>query len=88
MRTYTLYKPNKEYLNLTDDEVKNLDKATVRKILIDNENVLWWEVKFDGDTCYYYIPEWKEDEDLLFLLKNKMPANKFMQVDKETIDNI
>lgn len=84
MREYNIGKIRPKTLNLTDSEIKNLAPTLASKILRDNR---WYWVVY-WDTCYYYVPEWKYNEDLMYLLKNKISADRFEEVDREMVDEI
>lgn len=81
MRTYKL---GREVYNLTDKEIKDFPPTLAAKILRD-ERRRWVVVK---DICYYYIPEWKYKEDLMYLLKNKIQASRFEQVDEKKVEEM
>lgn len=84
MRTYNIGKVRPKTLNLTDSEIKDLAPTLASKILRDNK---WYWTVYDG-ICYYNIPEWKEDEDLMYLLKNKIIADEFKHVDRNIVDEM
>lgn len=84
MREYNIGKIRPKTLKLTDSEIKNLAPTLASKILRDNR---WYWVVY-WDTCYYYVPEWKYNEDLMYLLKNKISADRFEEVDREMVDEI
>lgn len=81
MRTYEL---GNEVYNLTDNEIKDFPPTLAAKILRNNR----WYWTVDGGVCYYYIPEWKYSEDLMYLLENKILADRFEEVDKDVIDEM
>lgn len=84
MREYNIGKIRPKTLKLTDSEIKNLAPTLASKILRDNR---WYWVVY-WDTCYYYVPEWKYNEDLMYLLKNKISADRFEEADREMVDEI
>lgn len=84
MRTYSIGNVRPKTLNLTDSEIKDLAPTLASKILRDNR----WYWTVDNGICYYYVPEWKYSEDLMYLLKNKISADRFKEAEKEEIDEI